>query len=860
MNIRPCLILSFALAALTAGASEPVIGTPGPEEYVSSLAFYRPSIATDSKAQPHFVSDPGGNNQFAKFHRVNGTWSGGIFATGGNGGKYNASRLYIGQIEIDGKDRAWISCKFGAKEYGNPGQGIWLFSGVATSAYPAEQFFKFVSPDKGNGGISTDAKYPDAGIDLATGGNYVKLDDHGNVMDSGSINAGPGGEKVRFRIASYAPRFPDKGDTKAYPDGIWHTAMNGYSVASSAYQSSLRYMAGLGPVTWASYSTYPSQGSDYTHPGVGVDLNDPRICYMGSVFNGKLCVNIWDGTKMLFPATSLKVLDYDAAYEMRHTIQFAPAPAYVGGTFVIWSSNGRIKLCYLSHAGVAGAIRDITAGSMPGACVDRYGNLHLVYSNGGIRYRKIPVQSVAPLSPVGRITDTRQPLFHWAGAPGAALYTLEITQDGVRLPRFVVTPGLDNSWLPATNYPVGSYSWRLKQGGTNSSNPWSASAAFVIPPALPTPLYPAGYSPIQPVIPTFGWQCPDTAANRFTVQLFQGENLLGAITMTPVKDAADFTADWTNNLTAGSYGWRVKSTRVLTGHSVSSDWSDMLPFQLGVPGVPAITNPVVETVFPPATASVPVGWTAADGALSYDLKVLRNDKPMVTHSNLLFTDGTVNDAFTPAYYTLLVRGVNAIGKGPWSEPVTFIVERRMTPDGTVSNRAPAEFKWTRSEPATRYLLRILQFDAGTGKYVEKRTAWIGQPAAGNPRWTPPYIIPNGKFRWTLTDFNGSKAGYTQSASFQIRNSGHAGWNDPALIVGTWKVLTSWRWVEMSFQADGVIRTVQGDGAAFTRARWSADDEILTMVSDVTERCPYTVTENTLTFTLPSGNVKELIRK
>jgi hypothetical protein len=853
MTLKPVLLILAVATSAWAGA--PVVETPGPEEFVSSLPMYAPSIATDSKGQPHVVCDQGGKTQFMKFHKVNGAWSGGVFAVGSRGGKYNASRLYLGQIEIDGKDRAWISTKFGAKEFGEPGQGIWLFNNVATDPTPPEQFFTFVSPHKGNGSISLDAKYPDEGVDMATGGLYVKLNAAGAVTGSGSINAGPGGEKLRFRIASYAPRYP-AGSGGSYPNGIWHTAMNGYSSFSSAYQNSARFLAGQGPVTWAAYSTYPSQGSDYSHTGVGIDLSDPRICYMGCVFDGKLSINIWNGTSMVFSPNNLKVLDYSANYEMRHTIQFAPAPS--GGTFVFWSSGGRIKMCYLSKTGTQGPVQDVSAGVFPAACTDRFGNLHVVYDNGGIKYRKIKVQSIAPLAPSGRLADTRAPLFRWSSNKTPSGYTLELTKDGQKEPLIVVPAVPANTWQYPSNLAVGSYSWRIKTGVADSPAPWSAPLVFSIPPQTPEPLLPSGRTAANPLIPTFTWRNTDSEASQFTLKLFKNSDSLGTMTV-PAQKGADYSTDWTNALPAGSYSWQIKAMRALPGYNLASEWSVPVQFQLGIPGLPVITNPAPLSTFATGVDSIPCGWAAADGADQYDLKVLKNGQAFAMHAGLTWLEGSLNDTFTPAYYTLLVRGVGLAGKGPWSAPVTFMVERRMVPDGTVSNQAPSAFKWSRSEPATRYRLKLAQYDAGRGEYVDKREAWIAQPAAGAPRWVPPYIIPNGKFRWTITDYNGDTKGYSQSAHFQIKGSAHSTWNDPALIIGTWKVITDWRWREMTFYADGVIRTVQGDGSAFTRARWSADGELLTMVSDVTEKCPYQVTATTLTFTLPSGNVKVLSR-
>ena len=463
------LTLGFS-ASLRAQTTVPRLSAIGEEEFIANYFMERPSISTDSKAQPHFVCDNGGNTQFMKYHKVNGQWSGGIFAVGSRGGRYSASRLYVGQIEVDPLDRAWISCKFGTKEFGSMlGQGVWLFRDVAKSPNPPEQFFKFVVVHKGMGMVSTDAKYPNQGVVLGTFGNYRILDDRANIIGSGSINAGQGGEKIRFRIASYAPRF---GTAKVdYPDGIWHTCMNGYSATDAKYQNSARYLAGLPPVTWANYGPYRVMGDDLSHPGIGIDSSDPRVAYMGGVFNGQVCVNVWDGTQMTAAPNNLHVLGSGAAREVRHGPAFTPAPGPNGGSFVFWTAGGRIKMGYISKKGVVAttlfvgntatpAPVDITAGRSPAAATDRYGNIHLVYYNGGIKYRKILLATLEPLAPKGRITDTRTPKFRWSNTQ-AAQYTLEITRDGEKLP--LVTVAGSTSWTPEEILPIGRYSWKLNR-------------------------------------------------------------------------------------------------------------------------------------------------------------------------------------------------------------------------------------------------------------------------------------------------------------------------------------------------------------------------------------------------------------
>jgi hypothetical protein len=278
---------------------------------------------------------------------------------------------------------------------------------------------------------------------------------------------------------------------------------------------------------------------------------------------------------------------------------------------------------------------------------------------------------------------------------------------------------------------------------------------------------------------------------------------------------------------------------------------------MDMPAHVVVTNPAPNAVFAPGTTSVPVGWIAADWAETYEMKLLQNATLLINQQGITETDGSLDKAYTPGYYTLFVRATNAAGPGPWSSNITFIVERNMFPDGTVSNRQPKVFRWSRSELATRYQLKLFEFNKATGKYALKRDITIPQPDTGSPKWTASRI-PDGRYRWSVTDFKNTRAGYTQSATFRVLNSGVTSWNDPALIKGTWRVDTDWRWRQMTFQADGVVRSVQADGAVSTRARWSADEKFLTLVSDVVEKCPYTVTATTLTFTTPKGT-KQLVR-
>ncbi len=745
-----------------ASAQIPVIRSIGPEESVSSSYMERPSVAADSKGQPHFVCDRGGmlSSSVMKFHRINGKWRGGVFATGSPGGRYDAGRLYIGQMEIDAKDRAWISCKFGCKEYGSMlGQGVWLYRNITTA--PVEQMFRHVNVYKGMGVVSLDAKYPDQGVVLGTFGNWQKLSQYGQSLGSGTINAGHGGEKVRMRIASYAPKYRARGDTRVYPDGIWHTAMNGGPI-DSMYQNSARYKAGLGPVPWASKSTFPEMGDDFHHPGIGVDATDPKMAYIASVFLGHLYMNIWDGSKMLFPINSLRMIDADATFEERHAPAITPAPD--GGAFFFWTSNNRIKGAYVSKKGVRAAPFVVTAGRSAGAATDRYGHIHLVYYNGGIKYRKIQTASLSPLHPAGRIEGTRKPVFKWTGTQGK-VYSIELTRDGVKQKPFGVKAA---TWTPPADLAVGAYSWRVKEGWPGGSAAWSKSLAFEISPARPTPVGPSIRYPTAPHKPFFTWINNEPTAGRFQLQLFRGTESLGSITVSGVN-----YAKWSSRLGAGSYSWRIRTLRTRNKHTIASSWTPHMEFQIAVPGGCAIRSPASLAVFEPGWQTIACDWTLAEGASSYRLDLLFNGKLLEKRSGISGTTYRMSKAYEPGYYSFLVQPRNSSGTGPWTPVRTFIVTRQMTPGHNVTRISPpAAFEWTRSPNATRYLVKLSAYNATQKAFKVVLEKWVPQPKWGTPTWRPSYTFANNAYRWSVTDYEGKKQNFSSVAFFQVRVPGH----------------------------------------------------------------------------------------
>lgn len=357
------------------------VKTVGGEESCGALDGERPSIALDTLGQPHISAQSQDSKRLNLYHRINGVWQAVTIAEGKQGGEVRASRLMMSRIEIDAANRAWVSCKLGTKEYGDMlGQGLWMYNSVESA--PAKAFFKFLGDKEtssGNGSVALDPAEPGLAVVLSRDGIWIKVDTTGAIVQRGGVNVGESGEKIKFDIVSRSGAL-----------GVWHVATVGYSQMASSYQNTVRQAAGLESVPWAGFKAYPEMGSDFYHPGVGVDRANSEVCYLSARFNPGLVINIWDGTQMLYPPQALPVVDSAAVFDERFAPQWTAANG--GGAFLLWSHAGMVRIRHVAATGVMGPDYDIGPGVQPAAETDPSGNIHLVYNNGGLKYRLITTQ------------------------------------------------------------------------------------------------------------------------------------------------------------------------------------------------------------------------------------------------------------------------------------------------------------------------------------------------------------------------------------------------------------------------------------------------------------------------------------
>ena len=345
----------------------------GDTELCGTFPGTRPSMALDSKGQPHFVVDRGEGNVLMMYDRIDGKWTERVFVQGKRGGDYDAGRIFLPHLEIDSQDRAWVSAKFGVKTWGKlGGQGVWMVRNVATA--PELVWFRLskMKGDRGNANVCVEG---DGAVLLATAGRFEVMDADARVTGSGMLNLGSSGEKVRGAVAG----------------GVRHLVMNGWAECQGMYRNSAMQK----PVVWNDYATYPETGIDMCHPGLGTDAMDPARAYVGTVLKRGIAVNVWDGKRMLFAPTNLLMVCAGGRMGVeRFGPQFAPRKggpstgSGQGGTWVTYCRGKRVKMRGIAQDGSLGMEIDVAEGTSPTIAVGRDGAVHCVWQNGGMRYLK----------------------------------------------------------------------------------------------------------------------------------------------------------------------------------------------------------------------------------------------------------------------------------------------------------------------------------------------------------------------------------------------------------------------------------------------------------------------------------------
>jgi hypothetical protein len=338
------------------------------------------SIAVDSKNQPHIISDQGGTPISYFYDRIKGKWESSTFNCGG-------TQAYNPHIEINKTDQAWYS----VVEWFPDGMGLLVREDINENDSAVLAY----SPTTGGMGPG---KLPVSNLSLeysrkntaivygGNGGSWRRFDwSGGNLLgrEAGNIGVARGGEKNFFAIS--------RAD-----ETVWH------GCTELSYNNSLRSRNGKRAVNWGDKDTYWRwAGHDEVYPIVVADSIEPQTAYMlidYKSFGGPgIMMNIWKGDNengdghFVFPVNNLLNLDGRGMTGMhRHEPQACAAKN--GGIYVCYSRGRDIIITYVPsdvtewHETVQVAKFD---GSLGTICCDSEGNIHVVYLNAGLKYRRI---------------------------------------------------------------------------------------------------------------------------------------------------------------------------------------------------------------------------------------------------------------------------------------------------------------------------------------------------------------------------------------------------------------------------------------------------------------------------------------
>lgn len=372
-----------------------------------------------------------------------------------------------------------------------------------------------------------------------------------------------------------------------------------------------------------------------------------------------------------------------------------------------------------------------------------------------------------PLAPEGRIADTRRPLFRWTDT-GTNTYWVEVALEKISSWGGLVKTG--HQMTLQNDLSAGHYRWRVKEGPSEGSAPFSAWLRFDIPPPPPDTLQPIGWLDQTSATPYFVFGSEDLGANRFVGELYSGADRLGSLTRRGYDhNKAGFGIAWPASLPMGNYSWRAKTIYLPDDPytKLVSDWSAWAHFSIGVPGITTVQLPLEGVRFPPGQGSIPLSWTESPGANRYALRFSRNGRSFTKIWIVTDTNETFSADYTPGHYTFSVQPRNSYGNATWSAPRLFEVARLMKPGSAITfSESPDPFTWTRTGDGTRYRLRLDRYDPASASFESFLERWIPEKV-NEPRWKPEDPLPDGAYRWRLSDFDGETPLYTSTDYFQV---------------------------------------------------------------------------------------------
>lgn len=299
----------------------------------------------------------------------------------------------------------------------------------------------------------------------------------------------------------------------------------------------------------------------------------------------------------------------------------------------------------------------------------------------------------------------------WRPVYAATNYQIQVDDDpSFSSPEFTSTT-VNSRAVPTKTLNPGQNFWRVRATRGTSVSGWRGGVFTVSPVGVPTPQAPANGAILQqPGNPPLLQWATSQGATSYVVELDGDPDFVGASSYT-TKTTSLVVPD---PLPAGDYYWRVKADK---GSGLVSLPSPARSFQILPLETPQILTPAND--LNALVEDVVLGWTAVNGAKSYDLEVALD----ATFNNLAHeVKGTVGTRYSPPVtlnsdqFYWRVRAVDQGGTPtPWAiSQFGFKRQWLDRPDAVFPNGTPGSptvettdrpfFEWTPAQHASYYEL------------------------------------------------------------------------------------------------------------------------------------------------------------
>jgi hypothetical protein len=333
-----------------------------------------------------------------------------------------------------------------------------------------------------------------------------------------------------------------------------------------------------------------------------------------------------------------------------------------------------------------------------------------------------PAQAVAPTEPSGLVVEWPDPatvILSWTPSPGAARYSIEISDNVGFTNPLVKDSTASTTYVPTAKLKPGTWYWHVQAvSSANEVSGWTFSDFSVDNVPVPVLNSPSdNQTLVQPNdAPLLTWSMP-TGAGAAGVDSYKVEVSNNGFTTAKTYSTKSTSLVVPDPLSLGTWQWRVTAVKS-SSPLITSSPSDPRSFDIQALAEPEIVGPRNNI----AVTDIVLDWNPVDGAKGYELQVSKTtDFSGALVDSRMGNNMVLGTNYSPPKtwdnnntYYWQVRAVDAAGNSsewaksgtPFKRNYPYAPSLVYPTDGAQDVPAPYYFDWTSVKHASRYQFQI----------------------------------------------------------------------------------------------------------------------------------------------------------